>query len=68
MRLYRERRRQGVRLVRIPLQVTNIDDLIQLGLLKQDERHNEEALRAAVLRLVHQAVEEARVPFWARDQ
>lgn len=36
MRLYRQRRRQGMRLVRLPLQVTNIDDLV-LGLLKQDE-------------------------------
>jgi hypothetical protein len=68
MRLYRERRRQGVRLVRVPLRVTNIDDLVQLGLLKQDERQNEEALRAAVLGLLHQALEEARVPFWARDR
>ena len=68
MRLYRQRCREGIRLVRIPLQVTNIDDLVKLGLLKQDERQNEEALRAAVLGLLHQAVEEARVPFWARDQ
>jgi hypothetical protein len=68
MRLYRQRRQQGVRLVRIPLQVTNIDDLVQLGRLRKDERHNEEALRAAVLGLLHQALEEARVPFWARDQ
>jgi hypothetical protein len=68
MRAYRERRRQRVRLVRIPLQVTNIDELVQLGLLKQDERQNEEALRAAILGLLHQASEEASVPFWARDR
>jgi hypothetical protein len=64
MRLYRERRREGVRLVRVPLQV---DDLVQLGLLKQDERQNEKALRAAVLSLLHHVLNEAKVPFWARD-
>jgi hypothetical protein len=71
MRLYRQRRRQGVRLVRIPLQVTDIDDLIHLGLLRQDERQDEEAARAAVLRLFHQALDGARdewVPPWARAE
>ena len=68
IRAYRQRRRQRVRLVRIPLQVTNIDDLVQLGLLKQDERQNEEALRAAVLGLLHHVLDDAMVPFWARDQ
>ena len=71
MRLYRQRRRLGVRFVRIPLHVTNIDELIQLGLLKQDERQDEEALRAAVLVLFHQLLEKARdvcVPPWARAE
>jgi len=71
MRLYRRRRRRGVRLVRIPLHVTNIDDLIHLGLLSQDERQDEEAVRAAVLRLFHQALDVARdewVPAWARAE
>jgi hypothetical protein len=57
--------------VRIPLHVTNIDDLIHLGLLRQDERQDEEAVRAAVLRLVHQALDGARdewVPHWARAE
>ena len=60
MRLYRQRRRQGIRFVRIPLHVTSIDDLIWFGLLKQEQRQDEEALRAAVLILLHQALEEAR--------
>ena len=71
MHLYRQRRRLGVRFVRIPLHVTNIDELIQLGLLKQDERQDEEALRAAVLVLFHQLLEKARdvwVPPWARAE
>jgi hypothetical protein len=68
MRLYRQRRRQGIRMLRIPLDVRNVDDLVQLGLLKQDKRQDEEALRAVVLVLLQQALEEARVPFWARDQ
>jgi hypothetical protein len=55
-------------MLRIPLDVRNVDDLVQLGLLKQDKRQDEEALRAVVLVLLQQALEEARVPFWARDQ
>jgi hypothetical protein len=31
MRLYRKRRRQGLRYIRIPLHVTEIDDLIRLA-------------------------------------
>lgn len=57
MRLYRERRRQGVRLIRIPLRVTTINDLIEFGLLKQDERQDEEALRSAVLILLREGLE-----------
>lgn len=76
MRSYRQRRRQGIQFVRIPIRVTNIDDLIQLGLLKRDARQDEEALRAAVLVLLHQALdrvlEEAgdgwAVPPWAREE
>jgi hypothetical protein len=57
MRLYRERRRQGVRLIRIPLHVTTINELIQFGLLKQGERLDEEALRGAVLVLLREGLE-----------
>ena len=44
-------------MVRIPLHVTNIDHLIQFGLLKQHEREDEEALRAAVLVVLREALE-----------
>jgi hypothetical protein len=57
MRLYRQRRRQGVRLIRIPLHVTTINELIQFGLLKQDERQDEEALQGAVLVLLREGLE-----------
>jgi hypothetical protein len=57
MRRYRQRRQQGVQLVRIPLHVTYIDNLIELGLLKQDERRDDQALRAAVLILLRQALD-----------
>jgi hypothetical protein len=46
MRLYRKRRRQGLRYVRIPLHVTEIDDLIRMGLLEEAGRRDAEALQA----------------------
>ena len=57
MRLYRERRRQRVRYSPIPLHVTDIDGLIRIGRLKEDQRQDVDALRAAVLTLVYWAVE-----------
>ena len=57
MRLYRERRRQRLRYVPIPLHVTDIDGLIRIGRLKEDQRQDVDALRAAVLTLVCWAVE-----------
>ena len=60
MRLSRQRRRQGIQYARIPLHVTEIDELIGLGLLKEDQRQNAEALGALVLNLVQQVVEEIR--------
>jgi hypothetical protein len=53
MRLYRKRRRDGIQYVRIPLHVADIDDLIRMGLLKEEERHDAEALQTAVLSLVY---------------
>ena len=38
MRLYRQRRRQGIQYARIPLHVTEIDELIGLGLLNEEHR------------------------------
>src|SRR2546427_12084037 len=40
MRLYRKRRREGLQVVRVPLHVTDIDDLIQVGRLGEDQRHD----------------------------
>jgi hypothetical protein len=60
MRLYRKRRRQGLRYVRIPLHVTEIDDLIRMGLLEEAGRRDAEALQAAVLALFYRALEENR--------
>jgi hypothetical protein len=60
MRLYRKRRREGLQFVRIPLHVTEIDDLIRMGELEEDQRHDVEALQAAVLGLFHIAMDEMR--------
>ena len=57
MRLYRKRQRQGLRYVRILLHVTDIDGLIHLGLLKDDQRTDADALQAAVLGLVYRETE-----------
>ncbi len=38
MRLYRKRRREAMRYVRIPLHVTEVDALIRIGRLKEDSR------------------------------
>jgi hypothetical protein len=49
MRLYRKRRQQGLRPVRILLRVTEIDEFIRLGLLEEEQRESPEALRAVVV-------------------
>ena len=61
MRLYRKRRREGMRYVRIPLHVTEIDALIRIGRLKEDSRTDAEVLQAAVLSLVYQALGESEI-------
>jgi hypothetical protein len=43
----------------IPLRATEVQDLISKGYLDEDQRHNEEATRAAVLGLLHRAMEDA---------
>lgn len=57
MRLYRKRRREGMRYVPVPLDVVDIEGLIRIRLLKEDQRQDVDALRAAVLTLVYRAVE-----------
>jgi hypothetical protein len=59
MRLYRKRRRQGLQYVRIELHVTDVDSLIRVGLLKEQQRQDPEAVQAAVTGLVYRALEDA---------
>lgn len=59
MRLYRKRRRQGLRYVRIPLHVTEVDSLIRMGLLEKEQRHDPERLQTAVLGLIYRVLEDA---------
>ena len=56
MRLYRKRRQEGIRYVRIPLHVMEVDALIRIGRLKEDSRTDAEVLQAAVLSLLYQKV------------
>ena len=48
MRLYRVRRRNGLRNVHILLHETEIDSLISKGFLKPERRHNHAAVENAV--------------------
>jgi hypothetical protein len=48
MRRHRERRREGLRCVTIELRETEIDSLVQKGLLKADARHDARAVREAL--------------------
>jgi hypothetical protein len=59
MRLYRRRRRQGVHYVRVALHVTEIDTLIQMGLLKEEQRQDADALETVILAIVYRALEDA---------
>jgi len=55
MRRYRERVRQRLRYIPIPLHETDIDALIRMRLLKEDQRQDVEALQTAVLGLLYRA-------------
>jgi hypothetical protein len=48
MRLYRRRRRNGLRSVRILLHETEIDSLIDRGFLKRERRGNWDAVENAI--------------------
>jgi hypothetical protein len=63
MRRYRRRRREGYRYVRIPLHATEIDDLIEMGRLNEEQRQGGEAVKSAVLGLIHYALDEIRGSF-----
>ena len=67
MRLYRERRRQGIHCVRIPLHVTEIDELVGLGLLEEEQRQNPAGLGDVVVKLFRRMMDELRdTPPWLR--
>jgi len=55
MRRYRERRRQRLRYIPIPLHETDIDAFIRMRLLKEDQRQDVEAIQTAVLGLLYRA-------------
>ena len=55
MRRYRKQRRRGLRSVRIFLDDLDIDALIRIGLLKEHQRQDVEALQTAVLGLLYRA-------------
>jgi hypothetical protein len=59
MRLHRKRRREGTRYVRIALDNSEIDGLIRLKVLPKEHREDADALQAAVLTIVYQALDEA---------
>jgi hypothetical protein len=59
MRLHRKRRREGTRYVRIPLESFEIEGLIRLKVLPKAHREDADALLAAVLTLVYQALDGA---------
>ena len=53
MRLYRKRRREAMRYVRIPLHVTEVDALVRLGFLRGELCQDLEALQAAVMGIIY---------------
>ena len=48
MRRYRERRREGMRCVWVELHETEIDALVQRGLLKEETRNDQNAIADAL--------------------
>ena len=59
MRLYRKRRREGMRYVRIQLHVTEIDELVRLGFLRGEQCQDPEALQMAVLGSIYGVLDRA---------
>ena len=53
MRLYRKRRREGMQYVRIPIRAAEVQDLIWMWHLDENQRHDAEAIQAAVLGVFH---------------
>src|SRR5436189_6388851 len=59
MRRYRKKRLPGLRWFRMPMDVSDIDAFIRLGLMKEDQRQDDEAVRTAVMSLVYDAGDRA---------
>ena len=57
MRRYRKQRSRGLRSVRILLDDMDIDALIEMTLLKEDQRQDVKALQKALLGLLYRAEE-----------
>ena len=57
MRRYRKHRKQGIRSVRTLLDKWDIDALIEMRLLKEDQRQDVKALQKALLGLLRRAEE-----------
>jgi len=57
MRRYRKHRKQGLRSVRILLDEWDVDALIEMRLLKEDQRQDLKALQKALLGLLYRAEE-----------
>ena len=45
----------GLRWIRMPIDLSDIDAFIRLGLMKKDQRQDDEAVRTAVMSLVYKA-------------
>ena len=58
MRRYRKQRRQGLRPIRILLDETDVEALLRMGLLKEHQRDDVEALQTAVTGLLYRAEED----------
>ena len=58
MRRYRKHRKQGLRSVRILLDQMDADALIDMRLLKEDQRQDLKALQKALLGLLYRAEED----------
>jgi hypothetical protein len=57
---YRKEHLKGLRWIRMPIDVSDIDAFIRLGLMKEDQRQDEDAVRTAVMTLVYRAGDKAR--------
>ena len=61
MARHRKRRRDGLRCLRIEMRETEIDALIELGLLRNDDRQNRNAILSAVYTFFDRTLGSVRV-------